>query len=168
MGSGPGSEARLEQRGAAAAIGLESVRCRATRHAVIVAHNAGMAQEDNPIRWTRHLAAAAWIDARLDSNGRVTALVPAGYEAYARILHPPATFPPHQLPGHQLQVLVDILRGETTTPDLCWFCVDDRSRSLDDQGVTERVRLPRGSASYLMHGGPIERALVSPPASRCR
>lgn len=120
--------------------------------------------EKNPIRWTRDLAAAAWIGARLDrSTGRFTALVPAGYEAYARIIHPPATFPPHQLPGHQLQVLVDILRDETTTPDLCWFCVDDRSRSLDDQGVTERVRLPTGSASYLMHGGPIERALVSPP-----
>lgn len=123
-----------------------------------------MAEETNPIRWTRHLAAATWIGARLDrSNGRVTAMVPAGYEAYALIIHPPATFPPHQLPGHQLQILVDILRGETTTPELCWFCVDDRSRSLDDQGVTERVRLPRGSASYLMHGGPIERALMSPP-----
>jgi hypothetical protein len=126
-------------------------------------HIAGMVEE-NPIRWTRDLAASAWIGARLDhSSGRITALVPAGYEAYARIIHPPVTFPPHQLPAHQLQVLVDILRGETTTPDLCWFCVDDRSRSLDDQGVTERVRLPRGSASYLMHGGPIERALVSPP-----
>jgi hypothetical protein len=56
------------------------------------AHNAGMAEE-NPIRWTRDLVAAAWIGARLDrSSGRVTALVPAGYEAYARIIHPPATF----------------------------------------------------------------------------
>jgi len=36
-------------------------------------------------------------------------------------------------------------------------------RSLDDQSVTERVRLPSGGASYLMHGGPIERALLSPP-----
>jgi hypothetical protein len=123
-----------------------------------------MAGEENPIRWTRDLVAAAWIGARLDhSSGRVTALVPAGYEAYARIIHPPATFPGHQLPGHQLPVLVDILRGETTTPDRCWFCVDDRTRSLDDQGVTERVRLPSGGASYLMHGGPIERALLSPP-----
>src|ERR1041384_1263433 len=127
----------------------------------------GMAEEENPIRWTRDLAAAAWIGARLDrSSGRdrVTALVPAGYEAYARIIHPPATFPPHQLPRHQLPVLVDILRGETTTPDRCWFCVNDRSRSLDDQGVPERVRLPKGGASYLMHGGPIERALLSPPS----
>ncbi|HET7504171.1 MAG TPA: hypothetical protein VFK02_24290 [Kofleriaceae bacterium] len=123
-----------------------------------------MAEEVNPIRWTRDLAAAAWIGARLDrSSDRVTALVPAGYEAYARIIHPPATFPGHQLPRHQLPLLVDILRDETTTPDRCWFCVDDRSRSLDDQTVTERVRLPRGGASYLMHGGPIERALLSPP-----
>lgn len=55
-----------------------------------------MAKEENPSRWTRDLAAAAWIGARLDrSSGRVTELVPAGYEAYARIIHPPATFPPH-------------------------------------------------------------------------
>lgn len=60
-------------------------------------------------------------------------------------------------PHHQLPVLVDILRGETTTPDRCWFCVNARLRSLDPQGVTERVRLPGGGASYLMHGGPIER-----------
>ena len=94
--------------------------------------------EENPIRWTRDLAAAAWIGARLDrSSGRVTALVPAGYEAYARLIHPPATLPAHRLPSDQLSILVDILRGETTTPDRCWFCVDDRSRSLDDQGVTD-------------------------------
>lgn len=125
-----------------------------------------MAEEENPIRWTRNLSAADWIGARLDRPGgrdRVTALVPAGYEAYARILHPPGTFPPHQLPRDQLPVLVDILRGETTTPDRCWFCVSDRLPGLDAQGVTGRVRLPGAGASYLMHGGPIERALLSPP-----
>jgi hypothetical protein len=40
-----------------------------------------MAEEENPIRWTRNLSAAAWIGARLDrSSGRdrVTAVVPAG------------------------------------------------------------------------------------------
>ena len=108
------------------------------------------------------MAAAAWLGARLDrSRDRVTALVPVGYEAYARIIHPPATR--RQLPRDQLPVLVEILRGETTTPDRCWFCVNDSSRSLDDQSVTERVRLPGGGASYLMYGGPIEWALLSPP-----
>jgi hypothetical protein len=75
-----------------------------------------MAEEENRIRWTRDMAAAAWLGARLDrSSGRVTALVPAGYEAYGRIIHPPDTVPPHQPPRRQLPVLVDILRGETTT-----------------------------------------------------
>jgi hypothetical protein len=124
-----------------------------------------MAEGENPIRWTHDLAAAAWIDARLDrpsGRDRVTSLVPAGYEAYARIIHLPGTFPPRQLPRDQLAVLVDILRSETTTPDRCWFCVADRLSGLDDQRVTERVRLSNG-ASYLLHGGPIERALLSPP-----
>lgn len=124
----------------------------------------GMTEEENPIRWTRDLTAAAWLGARLDRvRARVTALVPAGYEAYARILHPPTAAPSHQLSRHQLSVLVDVLRGETTTPDRCWFCVDADLDGLDTQTVTERVRLPGGGAPYLMHGGPIERALLSPP-----
>jgi len=89
--------------------------------------------------------------------------VPAGYEARVRLLHP--TGPRDPLAGltmAQRRALVGVLRDETGTPDRCWFCVDDRRMEIDHQGVTERVRLPDGTRC-LLHGGPIERALLPPP-----
>jgi hypothetical protein len=91
--------------------------------------------EENPIRWTQDLAAAAWIGARLDgSGGRVTSLVPAGYEAYARIIHSPATFPRHQLPATSSRTSSTSWAAKPTTPDRCWFCVDDHGRGLPPAG----------------------------------
>jgi hypothetical protein len=57
------------------------------------------------------------------------------------------------------QVLVDILRKETTTPDVCWFCVWEGGGGLDDQGVAARVRLP--NRDYLLARGRIDKAAAS-------
>ena len=38
--------------------------------------------------WTPDVSLGAWLVPRLSGWGRVTALVPGGYEAYARVLHP--------------------------------------------------------------------------------
>lgn len=62
------------------------------------------------------------------------------------------------------QVLVELLRAGTTTPDRCWFCVWEGYGVLDDRGVEERVRLPH--RDYLLYRGPVEAALarlVHPP-----
>jgi hypothetical protein len=59
------------------------------------------------------------------------------------------------------EVLVDILRPATATPEACWFCVWDGFGGLDDQGVTARVRLP--ARDYLLRRGPIEAALQPTP-----
>ena len=68
---------------------------------------------------------------------------------------------PGKLPLAERRTLVDLLRAATTTPDCCWFAFREVG-FLDDQGVVERVDLPNHDP-LLLHGGPIELALVPPP-----
>ncbi len=58
------------------------------------------------------------------------------------------------------RILVDHLRGATTTPDMCWFGLWEGFGGLDDGRVRERVELP--NRNYLLHSGAIDRALESP------
>ena len=54
------------------------------------------------------------------------------------------------------QRLVDLLRPETATPDLCWFCIWDGYGSIDVRGPL--VQLPH--RSYGLYEGPIDLAMV--------
>jgi hypothetical protein len=128
-----------------------------------------MGGDSDPVRWLRDTSPAAWATSLLDESfDQVSALVPGGYEAYARLVHPPQSGPRvGTLPIAERRFLIDILRAETTTPARCWFCVAE-TRGLDDQGVAERVRLPSGGPRYLLHAGPIEMALASPPEKTVR
>jgi hypothetical protein len=123
-----------------------------------------MGRDGHPIRWLRDVTPAAWVTEAVDGScDFVSALVPPRYEAYARLTHRGDGNTWFSLPGDQRRVLVDLLRSETTTPERCWFCVPDDNHDLDDQGVLERVDLPSGGVSYLLHGGPIELAMMPPP-----
>jgi hypothetical protein len=64
------------------------------------------------------------------------------------------------LPLAQRRALVEVLLGETSTPERIWFCLWD-GFSLDDQGVHERVTLP--GRSYLLYGGDSELAFALTP-----
>jgi hypothetical protein len=122
----------------------------------------------NPIRWHRDLAPVLWVVDALGADTRVTGWVPSGYEAYARLFHASDGRSAGSLPLAQRRALVELLREETATPEQCWFCFADRHRTLDDQGVTERVKVPRGRRPQLVTGGPLELALVPPPEKPLR
>ena len=151
--------------------------------------------------------AALWWTARLlSSYDLVGALLPEGYEAYGRLLHPgklratgtpirwqvvatnngrvvhaqmrfssisrrpgsedngEVQAPSPSLPIHEAGVLVEILRAETSTPEMCWFCRSPYDPGeVDDQGVIERVTTPSGGRGYLLHQGSIDLALAPPP-----
>jgi hypothetical protein len=62
------------------------------------------------------------------------------------------------LPFPERSILVDLLRPQTRTPDLCWFCVWDGFGDLDLSGVSERVWHP--GRGYALYSGPIEQALT--------
>jgi hypothetical protein len=166
-----------------------------------------MSVEERDIAWQRDVSPAAWIAPRLHGWAEdVGSVVPAGFAAYARVLHPVehdgslATGPQRRwseiarqngrvvhaeaqfqeisrpvgaapseasespatgtLPWPERRVLVDILAEETRTPERCWFCMWE-GFSLLDQGITERVELPR--RSYFFYGGDIEMAFALPP-----
>jgi hypothetical protein len=59
----------------------------------------------------------------------------------------------------ELRILVEHLRRETTTPDVCWFAMWEGFGGLDDEAIRERVELPH--RNYLLYGGAIDRALES-------
>ena len=112
----------------------------------------------------------------------VGSLIPDGYAAYARILHPgvssggmPIQPPPvGRLPEAILASLCDVLATHTGTPGRCWFCLWDGygwiagSISSDtlgggtpvppafDRATIEgsRVRLPE--REYLLFEGPLD------------
>jgi len=60
----------------------------------------------------------------------------------------------------QRRLLVEHLRGRTTTPDRCWFGLWEGFGGLDDGGIRERVALPH--RNYLLYNGTIDHALDSP------
>jgi hypothetical protein len=168
--------------------------------------------DSTPIRWERDPTPAAWVADRLRSpqENVVGSLVPAGYQAYARLFHPafdsrtgstirweeiarrnrriphprmqfsainrlPEDFADDDvvpgpslgsLPVPQRETLIDLLEPETATAARCWFCTED-GLLVDDQGIKERVRLP-SRATYLLHEGHIDRALVPPPHKPAR
>ena len=62
------------------------------------------------------------------------------------------------LPVPERQILVEMLRSATSTPDGCWFCVWEGFGGLDDDGVDARVEVP--GRRYLLAQGPIEMALA--------
>lgn len=64
------------------------------------------------------------------------------------------------LPLQQRRLLVEHLRESTSTPGRCWFALWEGFGGIDDGGIPERVELPQ--RNYLLYGGTIERALVSP------
>lgn len=47
-----------------------------------------MAGVDGGLRWTGDISLGAWITPRLGSSGQVASVVPRGFPAYARVLHP--------------------------------------------------------------------------------
>jgi hypothetical protein len=190
--------------------------------------NSIMEQQQPPARWSSAVEAAGWIVERLASFGTtVTAVVPAGYESYARVLHPAEASPwgghrvvrwrevaawsgvslgpdaqfhtvalpprrpeapapwsgqgPHEGSLHlpDAEVLAEILRDFTTTPEECFFCVWDGygwegRRQFGSPGTTpvtlpdpvpeavrrgRRIRLP--GRDYLLYNGPVE-AITAP------
>jgi hypothetical protein len=77
------------------------------------------------------VAAADWLGPRLRRFGSaVTAVVPDGFPAYARIPHP-ARGPDGRkgrsgdLPAELLGILCATLTRHTGTPGSCWFCLWD-------------------------------------------
>lgn len=122
----------------------------------------------NPIRWYRDLASVLWVVDALGDDTLVTGWVPSGYEAYARLFHASDVRSNGSISLAERRALVELLREETATPERCWFCFADRHRSLDDQGVAERVAIPRGRYPQLVTGGPLELALVPPPEKPLR
>jgi hypothetical protein len=176
--------------------------------------------------WSSVVEAAGWIGERLGPfGGGVTSVVPAGFEAYARVLHPAevtawgghrvvrwrevaawsgvplapdAQFHTVALPPHRpeapapwsgqgphegslyppdAEILAEILRGFTTTPEECFFCIWDGygwGGTPASAGTTSgslprlvpeavrrgpRVRLP--GRDYLLYTGPTE-AITGP------
>jgi hypothetical protein len=64
------------------------------------------------------------------------------------------------LPLAERRAVIEGLRGATTTPQRCWFCVWE-GWGLDERGVQARVDLP--GRRYLLYAGPLETALAPLP-----
>lgn len=180
--------------------------------------------------WSEAVEEADWIADRLSPFGEcVASVVPGGFEAYARVLHPaeaprrghgrlvrwrevaewsglplgpesqfhsialPPTRPAADAPWRgqgpssgslfpaDAEVLADILRTWTTTPDNCWFCLWegygwDNMVLATSHGETSpvlpdpipdsarrgpRVRLP--NRDYLLYRGAVEAVMATVP-----
>jgi hypothetical protein len=102
-------------------------------------------------------AAADWIGARLARFGTcVTAVVPAGFAAYARIPNAYHDQSQGNLAPRLLSVLCGVLRGHTSTPDDCRFCLWDGYGGITDRSGTV-VALPY--RSYLVFRGDVAEAI---------
>lgn len=70
---------------------------------------------------------AAWFSAGLGRFGTPAGIVPAGFDAYVRVLHPvgPDGVDPDEgnLPPDELGALCRLLADFTCTPDRCWLTV---------------------------------------------
>jgi hypothetical protein len=118
-----------------------------------------------PVRWVDDVRPADWWARGLDdSYDLVSAIMPGGFEAHARLIHPPDAREPGSMPLALARILIELLRAETTAAGPCWFCVADRGYGMDTQGVSARVRLPSGGTRYLLYTDPLDRAIAARPA----
>lgn len=137
---------------------------------------------DQPLQPAADVAAAGWLGPRLRRFGSaVTAVVPEGFPAYVRVLHPargPDDRPEGNLPAELLRILCATLTRHTGTPGSCWFCLWDgygwlhgspSVAVMGDRGPVPvppafprevldgpRVRLP--GRDYLLFAGPLAAA----------
>jgi hypothetical protein len=132
------------------------------------------------LEYVDDLTPAKWIAERLHPFAQdAGAIIPPGFEAYARIFHPatrqvgqlavPVTW--REIADANLRVhprtgtlsleiarsLVDILRGHTTTPDLCWFAAWEGWGDYRD-----------GSAVLITIGGSPDNVPATPPPGTYR
>jgi hypothetical protein len=120
------------------------------------------------ITWSHDVGAAAWIAHRLSGpSGSVGSLVPAGFGAYGRILHPEGAA--GTLEAELADVLASVAAAFTTTARRCWFGVWDGygwlypSRDVAGLGTlalvpavgddVPRLQLPR--RDFLLYTAPI-------------
>jgi hypothetical protein len=120
------------------------------------------------LAWSNAVGEADWIRERLSpfDAHRVTSVVLAGFEAYARVLHPACT---SRMPSR----LAGLARAWTTTPGHCWFCLWDgydlagtlltppgepsvRLRDPVPGSVREGPRVNLPNREYLLYPGPVE------------
>lgn len=133
---------------------------------------------------------AAWLAAAMTTfGGRVRDVAPAGFEAYARVLHPPRAgswaavaaangrilhpaaqweriaadhrdqAPFGALGGAQASALSRILAEHTSTPDDCFFAIWEGWGGLDADPAAAVVALPQ--RNYLLHGAAVTGAAHS-------
>lgn len=92
----------------------------------------------NPPELSSNVEAAAWIAARLDRSGSVTSWVPAGFEAYARILHPAQR--PDGRPVTWAQVAAET--GRSIGPDAAWHALVGSQDPFTHEGADWAGRAP--------------------------
>ncbi len=107
---------------------------------------------ENPPELNSNVQAAAWIAARLDRRGSVTSWVPAGFAAYARILHPAQR--PDGRPVTWAQVAIET--GRLLGPDTAWHALVGSTDPLTLKGADwvgqppAEGLVPRDSLSALL------------------
>ena len=148
---------------------------------------------------------ARWVEESLSEFGKVRALLPEGFSAYARVFHPAylddnreqpvrwstiaswtgrtvhplmqfervanlseshgeiykdppwGLIPRHgSIPERECRILVDVLRGFTSTPDRCYFGLWEGYGYLAQNLYKESSRVRAPHRKYLLFRGPLE------------
>lgn len=85
-----------------------------------------------PVKWTQNLDAAQAVLGSLGSEPTTASLVPAGFDAYARIFTRDVDSEPSL---ETVMALIAVLTEATKTPNDCLFCVWDGYGELSGRGV---------------------------------
>jgi hypothetical protein len=109
--------------------------------------SAGSSPRPQPVT---DVSAARWVGIG-DFGSGVRGLLPAAFDAYARILHPDPPLPGEPPPA-LLSALCEHLRAHTASADRCWFCL------WEGYGWIE------GSPVIVTSGNHAGEAFASPPA----
>lgn len=109
-------------------------------------------------------APARWVEDSLPRYpwGTVGAVVPEGYDAYARIDHQ-IEFGEFEgdIPTELLGHLLHVLGPHTNTPDRCWFCLWEGYGQLSVlEGFSELPRVEIPGRAYLLLSGSLENVVL--------
>ena len=111
--------------------------------------------EERPVRWS---TVASWTGRTVHPLMQFPRIAGLSEDSHDMYKDPPwGSLPQHRsIPERECRTLVEVLRGFTSTPDSCYFCLWEGYGNIDTRlyKASSRVRAP--GRDYLLFRGPID------------
>ena len=114
---------------------------------------------EQPVRWS---TVASWTGRTVHPQMQFERIANLSEDPGDIYQDPPwGSYPQHgSIPENECLTLVDVLRGFTSTPDQCYFCLWEGYGNIDTRLYKASARVKAPGRSYLLFRGPIDAVMA--------